>query len=89
MDSDGLRKEKLIEKWKQRRLNFWLILEGSNKGVKKIGVQYTPYATPPEFLKISMGIIFYSLYHATVTFLQSNKIRCFQYILYLHMEVFW
>lgn len=61
------RKEKLIEKWKQRWLNFLLILEGSNKRVKKTGLHHTPYATLPEFLKMSIRIIFYSLYHATVT----------------------
>lgn len=61
------RKEKFIEKLKQRWLNFWLILEGSNKGVKKIGLHHTPYATLPEFHTTSMGIIFYILYHATVT----------------------
>jgi len=60
-------KKKLIEKWKQRWLNFLLILEGRNKGVKKIGLHHTPYATSPEFLKTSMGIVFYSLYQATVT----------------------
>jgi len=37
------------------------------KGAKKIGLHHTPYITSSEHLKTSMGIVFYSLYQATVT----------------------
>jgi len=65
MDSDGLKKR--ITDWKMKTKMAQFLTYSWRQKQRGQEDWFTPYATSPEFLKISMGIVFYSLYQATVT----------------------